>query len=37
MPLTMAGGIHTFPAVIQNLNIRLLKTALLLSRAAVGF
>jgi len=37
MPLTLAEQINTFCTVIRNLNIRLLKSALLLSGAAVGF
>jgi len=37
MPLTMPELSNTFCTVIRNLNIRLLKNALLLSGAAVGF
>jgi hypothetical protein len=37
MPLTHTERINTFRAVIQNMNIRLLANALLLSSVAVGF
>jgi hypothetical protein len=37
MPLTLVKTTNTFCAVIQEMNIRLLGSALLLSSAAVGF
>jgi hypothetical protein len=37
MPLTLSTQINTFCTVNRHLNIRLLKSALLLNGAAVGF